>query len=86
MVDKTIRLGDISYSPDADKMLNRADVKGALSRHQQGEWGEIGVFQRLENERNIRSGKGWIQSDFRDRNGTYFLFTTKNCTTVTLER
>lgn len=84
MVDKTIRLGDISFSPDADKLLNKADVKDALTRHQRGDWGEIGVLQRLENERNLRSGNGWIQSRFRDRNGTYFILCTKHYTTVTL--
>jgi len=86
MVDKTIRLGDISFSPDAEKLLNKADVKDALARHQQGDWGEVSIFKRLQNERILHGALGWIESRYRDRNGTYFILCTKHYTTVTIER
>ena len=54
----TFHLGRVVATPGALKMLVEAgeDPLSLLSRHCSGDWGEIDVHDRRENERSIKNG------------------------------
>jgi len=84
MVDRFRKLGDIYIAPDARKLVNAEDIQAALRRHERGDWGEVGFFQRLANEREFASG-GFFTSRYRDRNGRFFNVETRRrdtCVTI----
>jgi len=86
MTERHCELGDVYIAPDAKKAVHPGDIRAALSRHEQGDWGEAGMLQRIANERALKIG-GWVTSVYRDRNGIEFhVQTGRRDTSVTLAK
>ena len=78
-------LGSIVATPKALEVITQEDIVQALRRHQAGDWGEVDVNDREENELSHREGfrllsvyyakngvKFWIITE-ADRSGTTIL-------------
>ena len=79
-------LGEIVITSAADEKLAPLDVSRAVSRHSQGDWGEVSEDDRAANERAVQTGSR-LMSEYHDRKGTAFWIITeadRRTTTVLL--
>ena len=53
---KRFPLGEIIITPKAHDQLETVEIRTALRRHAQGDWGELRPQEILENERALREG------------------------------
>lgn len=49
-------LGRLSVTPNAQEALTNDEIVTALSRHERGDWGDVGVEDSQENEYSLLSG------------------------------
>jgi hypothetical protein len=75
-------LGQIVITPGAQSTLFIEDVRIALARHAQGDWGELCREDWTENERSLQHG-GRLFSVYRDRLDTQFYIITESDRSVT---
>ena len=88
VLPKQIRfpLGDLYVTAAVDRDIAREDIAEALSRHAQGDWGDVCEEDRQENEFSLAHGERLLSS-YRDRKGVKFWIITeadRNTTTVLL--
>lgn len=79
-------LGQVVATPNAVDSLVPDDVRMAIERHAEGDWGELDEHDRLENERSLIAGFRLL-SVYRDRRGIKFYVITeadRSATTVLL--
>lgn len=79
-------LGRLLITPGAQAALTNEDALTALSRHAQGDWGDLETEDREENELSLREGFR-ILSSYRSESGTKFWVITeadRSATTVLL--
>ena len=92
MAGQRFPLGQIVATPGALEVLADLEVSPAtlLSRHSQGDWGEVDGHDRRENERSVRNGwrilsaysvgengqKMWVITE-ADRSSTCLLLPTE---------
>jgi hypothetical protein len=50
------QLGRLVATPNAVLQLTQYDVFDALKRHQTGDWGNVDLHDRQENERSLKEG------------------------------
>lgn len=71
-----VRLGTITLSPGAQKVLTTHDVLAALSRHSRGDWGDSRNEQDwADNDLRYHDGY-WMESWFYAADQTEFLVLT----------
>jgi len=75
-------LGQCVITVNAKDTLNPEDVKLALDRHVQGDWGELCQHDWKENELGLAQGLR-LFSRYKDRDGTYFYIITEHDRSVT---
>jgi hypothetical protein len=75
-------LGRICITANAMDKIPSEEVRTALRRHNQGDWGEIDPHDRAENERAIKFG-GRLFSAYTASNGTRFYVITESDHSVT---
>lgn len=79
-------LGRIVATPNALNHLTQDDIRSGISRHQAGDWGDIGEDDRKENDTALRKGTRLL-SVYQASNGLKFWIITegdKSSTTVLL--
>ena len=64
-------LGQIFETRGAQAKLVPSDVEDAIRRHVNGDWGEVSLADREENERSLQEGLRLL-SVYHDRNGVKF--------------
>ena len=70
-------LGNVRIGPEARKALTTEDIQLALSRHANGEWGNVSKRDAKENERALREGVR-VMSTYRSNGGVKFWVVTKS--------
>jgi hypothetical protein len=82
VVAATFNLGAVVATPGALEL--GVDLAGLLARHRRGDWGDLGAFDRRENDRALKTGerlfsayetpagKVWIITEW-DRSSTCLL-------------
>lgn len=75
-------LGQVVATRNALDALHPQDVRGAIDRHAEGDWGELDEHDRLENERSLTAGFRLL-SVYRDRNNRRFYVITEADRSVT---
>ncbi len=75
-------LGQTVITPSALEALPPSDVRDALTRHHQGDWGDVGRSDRAENELSLREGFRLL-SAYRTGDGTKFWIITEADRSVT---
>ena len=75
-------LGQCLITANAKDTLHPEDVKLALDRHVQGDWGELCQHDWKENELGLAQGLR-LFSRYKDRDGTYFYIITEHDRSVT---
>ena len=75
-------LGRVVITANALAHLSDVDVHGALRRHVQGDWGDVGEEDRQENDFSLREGFR-ILSAYHSANGTKFWVITEHDRSVT---
>jgi hypothetical protein len=79
-------LGRISATPGLLAVASEAELREALGRHANGDWGEVGKDDRKANDDALRDGAR-ILSAYRTKGGTKFWVITeadRSSTTVLL--
>ena len=80
------RLGGLFVTAAVDRDIAREDIAEALSRHAQGDWGDVCEDDRRENEFSLTHGERLL-SVYHDRKGVKFWIITerdRSATTVLL--
>lgn len=75
-------LGSICITPGAQEALSHEDVMTALSRHCRGDWGEVCVADREENDLSVREGFRLL-SAYQSQSGHKFWVITEADRSVT---
>jgi hypothetical protein len=78
--------GEINITAGALKELPAEDIQAALRRHLRGDWGDLDVEDRKQNDETLERG-GTIASIYRASNGVKFYIVTeadRSATTVLL--
>lgn len=75
-------LGQCVITANAGDTLHPEDVKWALDRHAQGDWGELCPHDWAENELGLAEGHR-LFSRYRDRSGGLFYILTEHDRSVT---
>jgi hypothetical protein len=70
------RLGQIVTTPNALSKLSEADMLGAITRHQAGDWGSLDKHDWDENERALQHG-GRLFSRYETEAGVKFWIITE---------
>ena len=70
------RLGRIVATPNALDHLTQDDMLVGITRHQAGDWGEVGAEDRQANDEALVQGAR-ILSAYQAANGTKFWITTE---------
>lgn len=65
-------LGRIEITPEADALLTPADIRQAIFRHRNGDWGEVDDDTRAENQGGIGYARLAICSHYKAANGSPF--------------
>lgn len=78
-------LGQIVITANANSLLDPADVQQGLSRHAQGDWGDVCPEDRKENELSLKEGFRLL-SVYRSKNEPFWIITEadRSVTTVLL--
>lgn len=72
----TFELGQVVATQNAFDTIPTIDVMSALSRHGQGDWGELGEEDRLVNEQSLLDG-GRLMSVYTASNHVRFWIITE---------
>ena len=72
----TVPLGNVVITPNALDQLTLADIQHGLQRHSAGDWGELDVEDRQENDRALQSGMRLLSS-YRSHGGVTFWIITE---------
>ena len=75
-------LGQVVITPSAMNKSPPEEVRAALRRHGQGDWGDLGSDDRAENVRALKFG-GRLFSAYTAGNGTKFYIITESDRSVT---
>ena len=75
-------LGHVVSTPGALEFVSRDQMVAALSRHIQGDWGDMDADDRAENERRLKEGLR-LFSSYRTRGGIKFWIITEADRSVT---
>jgi len=75
-------LGSLISTPGALEFVSRDQMLDALSRHIQGDWGDMDADDRTENERSLKEGLR-LFSAYRTRGGMKFWIITEADRSVT---
>ena len=71
-----VPLGNVVITPNALDQLTPADIQQGLQRHSAGDWGELDVEDRQENDRALQSGMRLLSS-YRSHGGVPFWIITE---------
>ena len=82
LLQATFPLGRVVITPNAQDVLVREDIHGALARHAARDWGEVGAVDKAENELSLKEGFR-ILSAYRDSKGSKFWIITEADRSVT---
>ncbi len=74
--DAPFDTGKISVSEQAEEKISAYDRMLALVHHRNGDWGEISVQDRADNNKSLQSGLGTVCSKYRFINGDAFWIET----------
>ena len=80
------QLGQIVATPNALDHLTQDDIRSGISRHQSGDWGDLGEDDRKENDLSLERGTRLL-SVYHASNGVTFWIITeadRSSTTVLL--
>ena len=75
-------LGKLFITPGAMKQLSPMEVLDAIGRHARGDWGDVGVEDREENEFSLREGFR-LFSSYRGANDSKFWVITEHDRSIT---
>lgn len=80
------KLGRTVVTGGAAQVLPPRDVFAALSRHERGDWGEVGLAGREDNELALREGQPLVSAYKTARNLMFWIVTAadRSATTVLL--
>lgn len=70
-------LGDVVLTSGALGKLKQTDVKIAIARHGNGDWGELEPAERRENDERVEKG-GALAPIYRDTKGVRFYVLTES--------
>lgn len=70
------QLGELCATAHVLASVSMTDIAGAVSRHQCGDWGELGVMDKAANNRALQNGTRLL-SAYTGRSGTKFWITTE---------
>lgn len=70
-------LGRIEITPEAHALLTPADIRQAISRHRNGDWGEVDEETRVENHGGIGYARLAICSHYSAADGSPFWVMTE---------
>ena len=76
------RLGQVVSTPGVLQALSAADITTALSRHNAGDWGDVGPEDWQENDRSLREGFRLL-SAYKSEDGETFWIITEADRSVT---
>ena len=82
MANISFPLGRVVITPNALNQLTPADIQRGLQRHAAGDWGELDVEDRQENDRALQSGMRLLSS-YRSAGGPTFWIITESDRSVT---
>lgn len=82
MTSPRFSLGRTVITRDAHNSLHPDDVTAALSRHVQGDWGELDEHDKRENDLSLEHGLRLL-SAYTDRGGVRFWIITEADRSVT---
>ncbi len=74
--------GQLIIAPNALRLLGMEQIADALTRHAQGDWGEVSEADRQANEDALRDGNRLL-SVYRADNGTKFYIITEGDRSLT---
>jgi hypothetical protein len=86
LLSETFPIGHVVITPNAEEVLDSADIGRALQRHASRDWGDVCAEDKAENELSLREGFRLL-SAYADCNGTKFWIITeadRSATTVLL--
>lgn len=75
-------LGNLAVTATALAQLSAEDMLAAIARHAQGDWGDVDVEDRNENQRSLRAGNRLL-SVYRSASGRKFWIITEADRSVT---
>ncbi len=81
---QTVPLGNVVITPNALGQLTPADIQLGLQRHSAGDWGELDVEDRQENDRALQSGMRLLSSYRSTGGATYWIITEADRSATTL--
>jgi hypothetical protein len=76
------KLGSVVVTPRAAEVLTHCDVRNAVAKHLEGDWGDVDDSGRVECERSLHRG-GKLVSIYHSAEGTRFLVITEADRSVT---
>ena len=69
-------IGQVHATPEVLRTIPREDLLRGFTRHISGDWGELCEFDRHENDRAMKLGRGLLSS-YTDRNARRFWIITE---------
>ncbi|MDR0531392.1 MAG: hypothetical protein LBG83_04935 [Oscillospiraceae bacterium] len=82
-MSRTLSLGHVVITTNADNVLNRVSVLQAIARHKFCDWGECCDEDKESNDAAVQNGDDRIHSVYRDSKGTKFWIITESDRSVT---
>ncbi|WP_409967664.1 hypothetical protein RFF05_13955 [Bengtsoniella intestinalis] len=76
-------LGRIVATPSIVELFSQAEIEGAITRHSQGDWGDLSTNDVRENELALVAGNRLL-SAYRHDHGTMWVITEGDGSTTTL--
>ena len=79
-------LGELCATPHVLASVSMADIADSVSRHQRGDWGDLGVMDKDANNRALQNGTRLL-SAYTGKSGTKFWIITeadRRATTILL--
>lgn len=84
MANTAFPLGNVVITPNALDQLTQADIQRGLQRHSAGDWGELDVEDRQENDRALQIGMRLLSSYRSTAGATYWIITEADRSATTL--
>ena len=68
LLSETFPIGHVVITPNAEEVLDSADIGRALQRHASRDWGDVGAEDKAENELSLRA---CLKTPFTDPEGRH---------------
>lgn len=82
-------IGSITVSPNAENVITKLDIEMALTRHKNGDWGDVSKKDWSYNNEAAQSGSGKLFSRYSYFGGDFFTIRTdlnRKTTSIQLEK